>query len=69
MRFAGRLAILLTFILWVAVAGYSEGTSPSVATNEAAAVTSTSAELHGTINSGGSSVAGWFEWGTTTSLG
>src|SRR2546425_2068511 len=51
------------------VVAYSEGSSPSVATNDATDVTTTSAVLHGTMNSGDNSAAVWFEWGTTTALG
>src|SRR5438094_6976613 len=52
-----------------AVAGYSETVTPAVTTNDATAVTANSAELHAVINTGAHTVAGWFEWGTTTSLG
>ena len=69
MKFAGRPAILLSIFLLGAVAGYSETGTPTITTNEATAVTASSAELHGTINTGGKSVGGWFEWGTTSSLG
>jgi hypothetical protein len=43
----------------------------TVVTNGASEITSTSAVLNATINPGvtGSTAAGWFEWGTTTSLG
>jgi hypothetical protein len=52
------------------VAGYSQTTTPSATTNDATAVTANSAQLNGTLVPGGSgSAAGWFEWGTTTSLG
>jgi hypothetical protein len=66
---AGRLGILITVLLLAAGTGFSEGTSPSVTTNDAAAVTSNSAELHGTINPAGGTTAGWFEWGTTSAFG
>ena len=42
--------------------------APSVATSEASAVTSNSAELRGIVNPGGSTISVWFEWGTTTSV-
>lgn len=41
----------------------------TVTTGEPTSVTSSSAVLNGTVNSGGTLAAGWFEWGTTTSLG
>ena len=69
MKQAGRFGILITVLVLGAVAGFSEGTSPSVATNDSTAVTSNSAELHGTINPAGGATAGWFEWGTTSALG
>src|SRR5437899_7114640 len=68
-RYAGRLAILMSVFLVGTVVAYSEGSSPSVATNDATDVTTTSAVLHGTMNSGDNSAAVWFEWGTTTALG
>src|SRR5205814_4451591 len=42
---------------------------PSIGTNEATAVTSNSAELHGVVNPLGTVSANvWFEWGNTTPL-
>ncbi len=69
MKFAGYAVILLSIFLLGAVPGYSETGTSTVTTNDATAVTANSAELHGAINTGGHTVAGWFEWGTTTSLG
>jgi hypothetical protein len=38
-------------------------------TGDATSLTSTSAVLNGTVSSNAGPLAGWFEWGTTTSLG
>lgn len=68
----GRLRVFaLAVLIFAASTAYPQTTTTtaSVATTEATAITSTSAELHGTINPAGSTAAGWFEWGTTTSLG
>ena len=65
-----KLLILLDILTFIASVAYSQTTTTfSVATTEATAITAGSAELHGSINPGGSSAAAWFEWGTTTSLG
>src|SRR5256884_4473694 len=42
--------------------------SLNVETIEASALSSTSAELRGVINPGGTPATGWFEWGSTSSL-
>ncbi len=44
-------------------------TSITVRTNDASGVEATAAVLNGTILGGSNTFAGWFEWGTTTSLG
>ena len=41
----------------------------NVTTAEATTITSNSAVLNGTINTGGSPAAVWFDWGTSTALG
>jgi phosphodiesterase/alkaline phosphatase D-like protein len=41
----------------------------TVTTNEASGVQSSSAELRGTINPGGTAVTAWFEWGSSSTLG
>src|SRR5207249_10636222 len=65
-----KLLILLDILTFIASVAYSQTTTTfSVATTEATAITAGSAELHGSINPGGSSAAAWFDWGTTTSLG
>ena len=69
MRYAGRLGILLSVLLFGVVAGYSEDTNPFIATNDATGITFNSADLHGTTNPAGSPTAAWFEWGKTTSFG
>src|SRR5213593_127170 len=69
MHFSRTFGIILSIFLLGAVAGYSETGTPSITTNDATAVTASSAELHGAINTGGNAGAGWFEWGTTSSLG
>ncbi len=69
MHFSRTFGIILSIFLLGAVAGYSETGTPSITTNDATAVAASSAELHGTINTGGNAGAGWFEWGTTSSLG
>src|SRR5438477_12756006 len=68
----GRLklrALLAQILIFGAVFAYSQSTPIAVLTNDAGSVTSSSAVLNGTINPGGLVAAGWFEWGTTTSLG
>ena len=42
---------------------------PTVTTDNATSVTSTSATLKGTVNPNGAATTGWFEWGTTSSYG
>src|SRR5262245_20705776 len=69
MNFSRIFGIILSIFLLEAVAAYSEIGAPSVATNDVMALTAGSAELHGTINTGGNAAAGWFEWVTTSSLG
>src|SRR5438552_14209597 len=69
MKLSGRLGILVTLLLLGTAAAFSEGSGPSIATNDAMAVSANSAELHGTINPAGGATAGWFEWGTTSALG
>ena len=69
MNFSRTFGIIVSIFLLGAVAAYSETGTPSITTNGATAVTAGSAELHGTINTGGNAAAGWFEWGTTSSLG
>src|SRR5262249_35226005 len=69
MNFSRTFLIIVSIMLLGAVAGYSETGTPSITTNDATAVTANSAELHGAINTGGNAAAGWFEWGTTSSLG
>ena len=75
MRFARCLGMLICASLLGALAGYSQtntGSSSSTAsatTNDATAVTSNSATLNGALVPGGVSSAGWFEWGTSSSLG
>jgi phosphodiesterase/alkaline phosphatase D-like protein len=44
-------------------------TSITATTTDATSIGGTSAELHGAIAGGNGTLAGWFEWGTTTSLG
>jgi hypothetical protein len=41
----------------------------SITSSEASSITSTSVILKASANSGGASIVGFFEWGTTTSLG
>src|SRR3989441_11269050 len=69
MNFSRTFGIIVSIFLLGAVAAYSETGTPSITTNGATAVPAGSAELHGTINAGGNAAAGWFEWGTTSSLG
>src|SRR5437870_3941155 len=69
MNFSRTFGIIVSIFLLGAVAAYSETGTPSITTNGATAVTAGSAELHGTINTGGNAATGWFEWGTTSSLG
>src|SRR5712691_6667622 len=74
MRFARYVGILVCVLSLGVVAGYSQTTTPSATpsatTNDATGVTTNSAQLSGTLVPGGAgSAAGWFEWGTTTSLG
>ena len=64
-----RIALFIFLVGVGTGAAYSETTALSVSTGEATAVMTNSAELHGIINPGGIGAAGWFEWGTTTSLG
>ena len=42
---------------------------PTVTTEPATSVTSSSATLNGTVNPNGASVTGWFEWGTSMAYG
>src|SRR5690349_1167389 len=73
MKFARSVGMLVWVFSSAVVAGYSQITipvpTPSVTTNDATGVTSNSAQLNGFLVTGGGSSAGWFEWGTTTSLG
>src|SRR3989442_9090668 len=69
MNFSRTFGIIVSIFLLGAVAAYSETGTPSITTNGATAVTAGSAELHGTINTGGNPAAAWFEWGKTSSLG
>ncbi len=64
-----RIALLAFLLIFARGIAYSETTTISVATSDATSVTTSSAELHGLINPGGSAAAAWFEWGTTASLG
>ena len=64
-----RIALLSFLLTLVTGIAYSQTSGLSVGTSEATAVSATSAELHGTINPGGSPAAAWFEWGATTALG
>src|SRR5690242_10630134 len=63
------LAVCAQIVILGAIFAYSEPTPLVVVTNDGGSVTSNSAVLNGTINPGGMIAAGWFEWGTTTSLG
>ncbi len=69
MRFTGRLGILIWILLSAVVATYAEANTASITTNDPTDVTANSAGLHATLNPGGATAAGWFEWGKTTSLG
>lgn len=72
MRLTGRFRTLRSLVLLFlmnAVASYSQTGTPAVTTNNASSITSNAAALSGTIDPGGSAVAGWFEWGTSNSLG
>ena len=51
------------------IASFKFGNNPTVITQDATAVTSTSATLNGTVNPNGFSTTYHFEWGTTTSYG
>src|SRR4051812_3009205 len=44
----------------------TESGTPTVATNDATAVATTSVELHSTVNPSGRATTTWFEWGTST---
>src|SRR3989442_13519126 len=68
MNFSRTFGIIVSIFLLGAVAAYSETGTPSITTNGATAVTAGSAELHGTINTGGNAAAGGVEWGTTRFL-
>jgi hypothetical protein len=71
-RKTGRLhiALLALFLVFARANAYSEtNTSFLVATTEATAITSNSAELHGVVNTAGSETGVWFEWGTSNTLG
>ena len=41
----------------------------TVITNDGTSLTTNSAVLNGTVSASAGPIAGWFEWGTTTSLG
>ena len=71
MRSTRRWQALPFFYVFIFLfAGIAQAeTTASVVTNDAAEVGSASGILKGTITPAGSIVAGWFEWGTTTSLG
>jgi len=71
MRSTRRWQALPFFYVFIFLfAGIAQAeTTASVVTNDAAEVGSASGVLKGTITPAGSIVAGWFEWGTTTSLG
>jgi hypothetical protein len=65
-----KYLIFLDIFTFIAGLAYAETTTLfSVTTTDATAITASSAELHGTINPGGSPAAAWFEWGATTSFG
>src|SRR6185369_17628810 len=64
-----RLGLLIFLVLFTTKIIAAQTPSFSVTTNEATAVTSSSAELHGAIGAGTGPTGAWFEWGTTTSFG
>src|SRR4029077_7614564 len=75
MRFARCLGMFICALSLGVLAGYSQtstgstGSTASAATNDATAVTPNSATLNGALVPGGVSSEGWFEGGTTSSLG
>ena len=70
MRFARYIGMLVCFLSLFTVAGYAQNSASSATTNDATAITTTAAQLNGVIVPGTTNtVAGWFEWGTTTALG
>src|SRR5437667_11446812 len=63
-----RIALLSFLLTLVTGIAYSQTSGLSVGTSEAMAVSATSADVHGTINPGGSQAAACFECGATTAL-
>lgn len=61
--FTGTNTVTLTGI------GSSPTSSPTVTTGTYVIISSSSAQLFGTVNSNGLPTTGWFEWGTNTSYG
>src|SRR6266550_148343 len=69
-RFVRPLGLWVSILILGTVAGYSQNSASSATTNDATAITTSAAQLNGVIVPGTTStVAGWFEWGTTTALG
>jgi phosphodiesterase/alkaline phosphatase D-like protein len=67
---AGRLfTAVLGLLLAKTGVVYSQDGNLSVTTNDAAAVTISTAELQGALSAGSAPSAGWFEWGPTAALG
>src|SRR3954463_5110754 len=73
MKFGRYFAILICALMLGTALGAAQSTNPSttpsVITSDATSITTSSAQLNGSLVSNGGSFAGWFLWGTTTSLG
>ena len=58
-----------SIVLQFKVSGGTQGNAPTVQTQPATNITTTSATLNGTVNPHGAATMYWFEYGTTESLG
>jgi len=60
---------IVSFTTSSAGGGGQEGNQPTVSTNSASNITTSSTTLNGFLNGNGLSTSGWFEWGPSNSMG